>query len=236
MCCPKGWKRFQESCYYLSDDKMGWAESKQNCTGMDSHLVVINSEAEQVVLNGYSPLLANTSSVDIFTDISGKNKHQRAPAEDRSCSWQNPWVFLVSVLAIKTVFLTICIVVFLHGSDGQYKTLLQNATEWCCIHSISADKIQLTNLDERASSFCKGWFNPTPLSVLVHCMFTQASRFWKLGEPNLLFAEKCAAICTKGNTDSSTYSNWNNVLCFTSCYKICELTVKFVCGRKLHFG
>lgn len=48
MCCPKGWKRFQESCYYLSDDKMGWAESKQNCTGMDSHLVVINSEAEQV--------------------------------------------------------------------------------------------------------------------------------------------------------------------------------------------
>ncbi|XP_065706330.2 C-type lectin domain family 4 member A-like isoform X2 [Patagioenas fasciata] len=50
MCCPKGWKHFQESCYYLSDDEMGWAESKQNCTGMDSHLVVINSEAEQVFL------------------------------------------------------------------------------------------------------------------------------------------------------------------------------------------
>ncbi|XP_065509868.1 C-type lectin domain family 4 member A-like isoform X2 [Caloenas nicobarica] len=47
MCCPRGWKRFQGSCYYLSDDMMGWAESKQNCTEMGSHLVVINSEAEQ---------------------------------------------------------------------------------------------------------------------------------------------------------------------------------------------
>ncbi|NWR61766.1 CLC4A protein, partial [Bucorvus abyssinicus] len=48
LCCPKGWKRFQGSCYYFSDDLMTWVESEQNCTGMGSHLVVINSEAEQV--------------------------------------------------------------------------------------------------------------------------------------------------------------------------------------------
>uniref|UniRef100_A0A672V4T0 C-type lectin domain-containing protein n=1 Tax=Strigops habroptila TaxID=2489341 RepID=A0A672V4T0_STRHB len=48
-CCPKGWKRFQGSCYYLSDDVMSWAASEQNCTGMGSHLVVINSKAEQVL-------------------------------------------------------------------------------------------------------------------------------------------------------------------------------------------
>ncbi|KFO94911.1 C-type lectin domain family 4 member D, partial [Calypte anna] len=47
-CCPKGWRRFQEKCYYLSNDLMSWAESEQNCTGMGSHLVVINSKAEQV--------------------------------------------------------------------------------------------------------------------------------------------------------------------------------------------
>ncbi|KAF1478841.1 C-type lectin domain family 4 member D, partial [Eudyptula minor novaehollandiae] len=47
-CCPKGWKRFQKSCYYTSDDKMPWAESVQNCTGMGSHLVVINTKAEQL--------------------------------------------------------------------------------------------------------------------------------------------------------------------------------------------
>ncbi|XP_035746435.1 C-type lectin domain family 4 member D isoform X2 [Egretta garzetta] len=50
MCCPKGWKRFGKSCYYISDDMMGRNESAKNCTGMGSHLVVINTEAEQVFL------------------------------------------------------------------------------------------------------------------------------------------------------------------------------------------
>ncbi|NXL34623.1 CLC4D protein, partial [Glaucidium brasilianum] len=50
-CCPNGWKRFQRSCYYISDDTMPWAESVQNCTGMGSHLVVINSKAEQDFLS-----------------------------------------------------------------------------------------------------------------------------------------------------------------------------------------
>ncbi|NWX47095.1 CLC4E protein, partial [Steatornis caripensis] len=50
-CCPKGWRRFQEKCYYLSDDKMSWAESERNCTGMGSHLVVINSKEEQDFLS-----------------------------------------------------------------------------------------------------------------------------------------------------------------------------------------
>ncbi|NXY77127.1 CLC4E protein, partial [Glareola pratincola] len=51
MCCPNGWKLFQKSCYYLSTDLMSWVESVQNCTGMGSHLVVINSEAEQTFLS-----------------------------------------------------------------------------------------------------------------------------------------------------------------------------------------
>ncbi|NWQ85698.1 CLC6A protein, partial [Burhinus bistriatus] len=53
MCCPKGWKHFQKSCYYLSADEMSWVQSVQNCTGMGSHLVVINSEAEQVELQQF---------------------------------------------------------------------------------------------------------------------------------------------------------------------------------------
>ncbi|NXM69092.1 CLC4D protein, partial [Serilophus lunatus] len=47
-CYPKGWKRFQKSCYFLSTDRMPWVESEQNCTGMGSHLVVINSMEEQL--------------------------------------------------------------------------------------------------------------------------------------------------------------------------------------------
>ncbi|NXD07122.1 CLC4D protein, partial [Nothocercus nigrocapillus] len=48
MCCPKEWKYFQKSCYYLSTDYMSWNDSKTNCSGMGSHLVVIKTAAEQV--------------------------------------------------------------------------------------------------------------------------------------------------------------------------------------------
>ncbi|XP_035401597.1 C-type lectin domain family 4 member D-like [Cygnus atratus] len=50
-CCPEGWRRFQDSCYYFSADRMPWDESQQNCSGMGSHLVVINTKAEQDFLN-----------------------------------------------------------------------------------------------------------------------------------------------------------------------------------------
>ncbi|XP_054044748.1 C-type lectin domain family 4 member E-like isoform X1 [Rissa tridactyla] len=209
-----------------------------------------------------------------------------APAEERSCSWLNPWVFLVSVLAIKTAFVIICLVVFLHGSSGQYKILLQNATEWRCVPNVSASKkgwmccpngwkcfqkscyylstdkmswaesvqnctgmgSQLVVINSKAEqefifNLAKGvfanayekkyyiglsayesgqwqWVDQTP--------YKKSATFWKPGEPNLLFAEKCAGIHIKGKTDPNTYSNWNNILCFTSCYRICELAVKFV--------
>ncbi|XP_014379679.1 C-type lectin domain family 4 member D-like [Alligator sinensis] len=46
-CCPMGWKPFQATCYFLSSDSMSWDESEKNCMGMGSHLVVINTQAEQ---------------------------------------------------------------------------------------------------------------------------------------------------------------------------------------------
>uniref|UniRef100_A0A8D2NXG1 C-type lectin domain-containing protein n=1 Tax=Zosterops lateralis melanops TaxID=1220523 RepID=A0A8D2NXG1_ZOSLA len=133
-CCPKGWRRFQGNCYFLSSDTMSWAESEQNCTGMGSQLVVINSEAEQV-----------------FTSIYETK-------------------YYIGLAAYK---------------NGQWQ-----------------------------------WVDQTP--------YENTTTFWKPGEPNLLFAEKCAAIHVKGNTDPNTYSNWNNVLCFTSCYRICEQAVKLL--------
>ncbi|KAM8819931.1 C-type lectin domain family 4 member A [Eudromia elegans] len=51
MCCPKEWKLFQKSCYYISTDNMSWNDSRENCTRMGSHLVVIKTEAEQVFLS-----------------------------------------------------------------------------------------------------------------------------------------------------------------------------------------
>ncbi|KAM9172495.1 C-type lectin domain family 6 member A-like isoform 2-T2 [Pangshura tecta] len=46
-CCPGGWEPFQASCYYFSKDFMTWDDSERNCTRMGSHLVVINTGAEQ---------------------------------------------------------------------------------------------------------------------------------------------------------------------------------------------
>ncbi|NXC77156.1 CLC6A protein, partial [Anhinga anhinga] len=101
-CCPMGWKQFQEKCYYVSVDEMPWAESKQNCTGMGSHLVVIDTEAEQVrvVTNAYETN------------------------------------YYIGLTAYK---------------NGQWQ-----------------------------------WVDQTP--------YRKEDTFWKPGEPNLLFAEKCAAI------------------------------------------
>ncbi|NXL90160.1 CLC4D protein, partial [Alectura lathami] len=102
MCCPEGWRLFQESCYFISTDKMSWDESEKNCTGMGSHLVVINTEAEQV------RLLTNTYETKYYMGLTAYENGQ----------WQ--------------------------------------------------------------------WVDQTPYNKMV--------TFWKPGEPNLLFAEKCVAI------------------------------------------
>ncbi|XP_061328230.1 C-type lectin domain family 6 member A-like isoform X3 [Pezoporus flaviventris] len=208
-------------------------------------------------------------------------------AEERRCSLLNPWVFIASGLAIKTAIVTICLVVFLHGDYGQYMTLVQNATEWRCIPSVSggieeswaccpkgwkhfegscyylsgdmmswADSQQnctgmgshLVVINSEAEqdflfNLVKGVFSntyetkyyigltaykPGQWQWVDQTPYDMTTTFWKPGEPNLLFAEKCAAIHVKGNRDPNTYSNWNNVLCFTSCYRICELPVKSV--------
>ncbi|NXD42001.1 CLC4D protein, partial [Copsychus sechellarum] len=74
-CCPEGWRRFQRSCYFLSTDKMNWAESEQNCTGMGSQLVVINSKAEQEFLFmqiKQSPERENNFYIGLFAEKVGQ--------------------------------------------------------------------------------------------------------------------------------------------------------------------
>ncbi|MGH0119788.1 UNVERIFIED_CONTAM: hypothetical protein FKN15_025667 [Acipenser sinensis] len=47
VCCPEKWVPFNGKCYYFSTDKMDWNSSRDNCTSMGGHLVIIESEAEQ---------------------------------------------------------------------------------------------------------------------------------------------------------------------------------------------
>ncbi|XP_064415036.1 CD209 antigen-like protein E [Latimeria chalumnae] len=46
-CLPRDWLWFRGSCYYFSNDRMDWSQSKENCTSMGSHLVIITSTEEQ---------------------------------------------------------------------------------------------------------------------------------------------------------------------------------------------
>ncbi|XP_077872002.1 C-type lectin domain family 4 member A-like [Ictidomys tridecemlineatus] len=46
-CCPKNWKSFSFSCYFISSKQRSWKESQENCSTMEAHLVVISSKEEQ---------------------------------------------------------------------------------------------------------------------------------------------------------------------------------------------
>ncbi|XP_032763279.1 C-type lectin domain family 4 member D isoform X2 [Rattus rattus] len=58
-CCPVSWRAFQSNCYFPLNDNQTWHESERNCSGMSSHLVTINTEAEQ---NFVTQLLDEQSS------------------------------------------------------------------------------------------------------------------------------------------------------------------------------
>ncbi|XP_013008475.1 C-type lectin domain family 4 member A isoform X2 [Cavia porcellus] len=46
-CCPKNWKSFSSHCYFISTHSKPWNESKESCSSMEAHLLVINTEEEQ---------------------------------------------------------------------------------------------------------------------------------------------------------------------------------------------
>ena len=48
--CPGGWKRFGCSCYFKSDKRKTWYDSRSDCKQRGADLVVINNKEEQVGL------------------------------------------------------------------------------------------------------------------------------------------------------------------------------------------
>ncbi|NWX42688.1 CL17A protein, partial [Steatornis caripensis] len=46
--CSAGWKIFEKSCYSFSTETMSWPDAKEICADQGAHLVIINSELEQV--------------------------------------------------------------------------------------------------------------------------------------------------------------------------------------------
>ncbi|XP_058849510.1 hepatic lectin-like [Acipenser ruthenus] len=49
-CSSEKWMQSNGKCYYFSTDKMDWNSSHDNCTSMGGHLVIIEGEAEQILV------------------------------------------------------------------------------------------------------------------------------------------------------------------------------------------
>ncbi|KAI4897181.1 hypothetical protein NFI96_025399 [Prochilodus magdalenae] len=41
--CPEGWMLVEGKCYYFSDDKLDWKNSKDSCVSMGSHLTILHT-------------------------------------------------------------------------------------------------------------------------------------------------------------------------------------------------
>ncbi|XP_035613648.2 CD209 antigen-like protein 2 [Oncorhynchus keta] len=50
--CPEGWREFEFSCYYITNEKKTWTQSSEECQEFGADLVIINSKEEQVFING----------------------------------------------------------------------------------------------------------------------------------------------------------------------------------------
>ncbi|XP_029601886.1 C-type lectin domain family 4 member E-like [Salmo trutta] len=48
--CPKDWKKFESSWYFLSTETKTWEESKDDCLERGADLVIINRDKEQEFL------------------------------------------------------------------------------------------------------------------------------------------------------------------------------------------
>ncbi|KAI3358828.1 hypothetical protein L3Q82_015224, partial [Scortum barcoo] len=46
--CEEGWEQYEAKCYYFSNDKSSWSESRDACKDQGGDLVKINSRDEQV--------------------------------------------------------------------------------------------------------------------------------------------------------------------------------------------
>lgn len=52
--CETGWKKFEDSCYYLTVFKDSWSKVRSSCLKKEADLAVITNEREQIFLKSFS--------------------------------------------------------------------------------------------------------------------------------------------------------------------------------------
>ncbi|KAK7476918.1 hypothetical protein BaRGS_00031857 [Batillaria attramentaria] len=54
ICCPSGWERYEDSCYYFNTVKKNWVDAQKACKDMypEANLVEIGDSGENSFLKG----------------------------------------------------------------------------------------------------------------------------------------------------------------------------------------
>ncbi|KAG2465350.1 C-type lectin domain family 10 member A-like [Polypterus senegalus] len=73
--CPESWVPFNTKCYYFASDKKTWADSRDNCTSMGGHLVIIESQKEQNFLLNKTASKTDKSHWIGLTDQKTENQY-----------------------------------------------------------------------------------------------------------------------------------------------------------------
>lgn len=70
--CPKNWVSFQNSCYKFSSKSLSWNAAKASCEAQGSHLVVINSRAENQGIGTW--VTHHAYHIGLYRDPKDKNR------------------------------------------------------------------------------------------------------------------------------------------------------------------
>lgn len=49
--CADNWVEFEDICYFYSRERMNWTNAEQHCRDLNSHLLSITSQQEQIFVN-----------------------------------------------------------------------------------------------------------------------------------------------------------------------------------------
>ena len=85
--CPNGWFHIHDSCYKFSTAKaLRWDAAKLSCEAMSSHLLIVNSDSEQLAVAG---AIKRTSTMWIGLHRDDSNKNQWIWVDGQKVTYSN---------------------------------------------------------------------------------------------------------------------------------------------------
>ena len=85
--CPNGWFHIHDSCYKFSTAKaLSWDAAKLSCEAMSSHLLIVNSDSEQLAVAG---AIKRTSTMWIGLHRDDSNKNQWIWVDGQKVTYSN---------------------------------------------------------------------------------------------------------------------------------------------------